>query len=94
MDLPSGPDGSDKVHITMLPNPSHLEIVNPVACGKVRGRLMSRSQGDYAAEDSKEIMGEKTVCLQVHNGTLIVIQNGLHFNFEFSFPLRFMATLL
>lgn len=27
-----------KVHITMLPNPSHLEAQNPVAMGKARGR--------------------------------------------------------
>ena len=28
-------DGSSQVHVSMLPNPSHLEAVNPVTAGKV-----------------------------------------------------------
>ena len=28
------------VHVTMLPNPSHLEAVNPVAVGKTRGEFV------------------------------------------------------
>ena len=31
------PDGN-KLHVTFLPNPSHLESVNPVACGKSYAR--------------------------------------------------------
>ena len=34
MDLPTS--GGGTVHCTMLPNPSHLEAVNPVAAGKTR----------------------------------------------------------
>ena len=34
VDLPTS--GGGKVHCTMLPNPSHLEAVNPVAAGKTR----------------------------------------------------------
>ena len=31
--------------VTLLPNPSHLEAVNPVTVGKARGRLLSLAQG-------------------------------------------------
>ena len=37
-------------HVTMLPNPSHLEAVNPVAVGKTRARHMSRALGEYSAQ--------------------------------------------
>ena len=47
----------------MLPNPSHLEAVNPVACGKARARHMSKDLGHYA--DEGEDMGEHIVCVQV-----------------------------
>ena len=62
------------VHVTMLPNPSHLEAVNPVACGKVRGRHMSRSIGDYAAKGEDE-MGGEVVCVQVMRGTTRTIRD-------------------
>ncbi|KAM3926433.1 2-oxoadipate dehydrogenase complex component E1 isoform 2-T2 [Leptodactylus fuscus] len=58
--------GSDKsLHVTMLPNPSHLEAINPVAVGKTRGRQQSLSEGDYS-QDSSAQPGDKVVCLQVH----------------------------
>ncbi|KAM6154805.1 2-oxoadipate dehydrogenase complex component E1 [Erethizon dorsatum] len=53
------------LHVTMLPNPSHLEAVNPVAVGKTRGRQQSRQDGDYAADGSAR-PGDKVICLQVH----------------------------
>lgn len=31
-------DLADGVHVSVLPNPSHLEAVNPVALGKTRAR--------------------------------------------------------
>ena len=37
-------------HVTMLPNPSHLEAVNPVAMGKARARHMSANTGDYSVK--------------------------------------------
>ena len=37
------------VHFTMLPNPSHLEAVNPVALGKVRARQLTCGDGPYSA---------------------------------------------
>ncbi|XP_073445078.1 2-oxoadipate dehydrogenase complex component E1 isoform X3 [Dendrobates tinctorius] len=58
--------GSDKaLHVTMLPNPSHLEAINPVAVGKTRARQQSLSDGDYSSDGSAQ-PGDKVVCLQVH----------------------------
>ena len=35
------------VHVTILPNPSHLEAVNPVAVGKTRAKYLESLRGDY-----------------------------------------------
>lgn len=51
------------LHVTMLPNPSHLEAVNPVAVGKTRGRQQSREDGDYSPNGSAQ-PGDKVICLQ------------------------------
>ena len=48
-------------HVTMLPNPSHLEAVNPVAVGKARGKHMTQKKGDYG--EGK--MGDDILCVQV-----------------------------
>lgn len=52
------------VHVTLLPNPSHLEAINPVAVGKTRGRQQSLLDGDYSPESSAQ-PGDKVICLQV-----------------------------
>ena len=41
-------------HVTMLPNPSHLEAVNPVAVGKTRARHMSRACGEYSSDQGDQ----------------------------------------
>lgn len=53
-----------KLYVTMLPNPSHLEAVNPVACGKTRARQRSLGEGCYSSDPSAR-PGDKVVCLQV-----------------------------
>ncbi|KAM9352617.1 2-oxoadipate dehydrogenase complex component E1 [Symphorus nematophorus] len=53
------------LHVTMLPNPSHLEAINPVAQGKTRARQQLKKEGDYSPEDSAQ-PGDHVVCLQVH----------------------------
>lgn len=53
------------LHVTMLPNPSHLEAINPVAQGKARARQQLRKEGDYSPEDNAQ-PGDQVICLQVH----------------------------
>ncbi|XP_020515663.2 2-oxoadipate dehydrogenase complex component E1 [Labrus bergylta] len=53
------------IHVTMLPNPSHLEAINPVAQGKARARQQLKKEGDYSPEDKAQ-PGDQVVCLQVH----------------------------
>nr|XP_006633362.2 PREDICTED: probable 2-oxoglutarate dehydrogenase E1 component DHKTD1, mitochondrial isoform X1 [Lepisosteus oculatus] len=53
------------LHVTMLPNPSHLEAINPVTVGKTRGRQQSKKDGDYSPDSSGQ-PGDKVICLQVH----------------------------
>lgn len=52
------------LHVTMLPNPSHLEAINPVAQGKTRARQQLRKEGDYSPHDSAQ-PGDQVICLQV-----------------------------
>lgn len=52
------------VHVTMLPNPSHLEAINPVAQGKARARQQLQKEGDYSPDDSAQ-PGDRVVCVQV-----------------------------
>lgn len=53
------------LHVTMLPNPSHLEAINPVAQGKARARQQLRKEGDYSPEENA-YPGDRVICLQVH----------------------------
>ena len=49
----------------MLPNPSHLEAVNPVAMGKTRARAQSLQLGDYSRKlDSRP--GDGLLCALIH----------------------------
>ena len=61
------------LHVTMLPNPSHLEAVNPVAVGKTRGRHMSREMGEYRTGGPGR-MGEAGLCVQIHGDAALAGQ--------------------
>ena len=50
----------------MLPNPSHLEAVNPVTMGKARARHMSANKGDYGLGGQDEVTGSDVLCVLVH----------------------------
>lgn len=52
------------LHVTMLPNPSHLEAINPVTQGKARSRQQVKQDGDYS-NDSNARPGDRVICLQV-----------------------------
>lgn len=54
------------LHVTMLPNPSHLEAINPVTQGKTRSRQQIKQDGDYSP-DSNAKPGDKVICLQVQS---------------------------
>jgi len=56
---------SHPLRVILLPNPSHLEAANPVACGKARGRHMSGNKGDYDTSQDG-IVGDDVLCVQVH----------------------------
>ena len=45
-------------HVTMLPNPSHLDAVDPVVVGKVRGRQLTLKDGCYSDRPDSQ-MGDK-----------------------------------
>jgi probable 2-oxoglutarate dehydrogenase E1 component DHKTD1 len=56
-------DGKSGLHLSMLPNPSHLEAINPVVAGKARGK-----QIHYINENSYENckLGDKVLAVQLH----------------------------
>lgn len=54
------------VHVTMLPNPSHLEAVNPVAMGKARARAWSMNKGDYSPDERSARAGDSVLNVLVH----------------------------
>ena len=49
--------GDEKLHVSMLPNPSHLEAANPVTVGKARAKQLNWKEGHYSDESS--LMGDK-----------------------------------
>jgi len=57
-------------HVTMLPNPSHLEAVNPVAVGKARCVHLNKGKGDYGSG----AMGDDILCVQVHGDAALAGQ--------------------
>lgn len=67
--------GGKSVHVTMVPNPSHLEANNPVAVGKTRGRLQTRRDATYYSDASSAgVPGDRALCLQVHGDASFAAQ--------------------
>ncbi|CAF3579917.1 unnamed protein product [Rotaria socialis] len=58
-------DGKN-VHVSLIPNPSHLEANNPVAVGKTRACQLSLKDGHYANAENASRHGDKALCIQVH----------------------------
>jgi len=58
------------VHVTMLPNPSHLEAVNPVAVGKTRAKHLTVGGGEYGTGT----MGDSALCVQIHGDAAVAGQ--------------------
>ncbi|EKM75012.1 hypothetical protein AGABI1DRAFT_123391 [Agaricus bisporus var. burnettii JB137-S8] len=56
-------DGAENpIKVSLLPNPSHLEAVNPVALGKTRAKQFSLLK--TSPEDCQ--LGDKVMCVQLH----------------------------
>lgn len=53
------------IHISLLPNPSHLEAISPATCGKVRAKLLSKKLPPYF-ESNEKTPGYPILSLQVH----------------------------
>lgn len=72
MDIPSHFSVSEeyefdgkKVHLTMLPNPSHLEAVNPVSMGKARSKQQSLRDGAFN-DDTSKLFGSNVINVILH----------------------------
>ncbi|KZS96382.1 dehydrogenase E1 and transketolase domain-containing protein 1 [Sistotremastrum niveocremeum HHB9708] len=56
------PGANNPIKVTLLPNPSHLEAVNPVAMGKTRAKQFSLLE----SSDADCTLGDKVMCVQLH----------------------------
>ncbi|KAG1729579.1 thiamine diphosphate-binding protein [Suillus lakei] len=58
---------ADGIKVSLLPNPSHLEAVNPVALGKARAKQYSLLKTLSDSENNQDCMlGDKVMCVQLH----------------------------
>jgi 2-oxoglutarate dehydrogenase E1 component len=57
-------DEGKKVHISLTPNPSHLETVAPVVGGIVRAKIDNRHKGDYSKACAIALHGDAAVAGQ------------------------------
>lgn len=72
VDIPT--DNNRDIHISLLPNPSHLETVNPMCVGKARARLHHRKCHDYSASASAD--GNSPVLpIQIHGDAALAGKN-------------------
>ncbi|CAL1677444.1 unnamed protein product [Lasius platythorax] len=60
--------GQKSLHVTMLRNPSHLEIVNPVSMGKTRGIMQTIQEAAYGRTEQ---WSDKVINIQVSHGKLL-----------------------
>lgn len=54
----------NKIHLTMLHNPSHLEAVNPVSMGKTRSKQQTLRDGAFSS-DAQKHFGSNVINVQV-----------------------------
>lgn len=59
-----------KVHLSMLPNPSHLEAVNPVVMGKTRSKQQSLRDGAFN-DDKNKLFGSEAISVILHGDAAI-----------------------
>uniref|UniRef100_A0A2L2Y0C6 Putative 2-oxoglutarate dehydrogenase E1 component DHKTD1, mitochondrial n=2 Tax=Parasteatoda tepidariorum TaxID=114398 RepID=A0A2L2Y0C6_PARTP len=56
---------NSNVHVTLLPNPSHLEAISPVVAGYARSRLQTMKAADYSEQSDSNIK-YPVLPIQVH----------------------------
>ena len=64
-------EGGGPLHVNLLPNPSHLEAINPVVAGKARAKLLTMERGGYGREgvsegDGNEVSVNKPEITKTH----------------------------
>lgn len=58
---------ADGIKVSLLPNPSHLEAVSPVALGKARAKQYSLLKTLSNGKNNQDCMlGDKVMCVQLH----------------------------
>jgi 2-oxoglutarate dehydrogenase E1 component len=55
---------SKRIHVSLVPNPSHLEAVDPLVLGKARSKQMHTKDGLYA--DEPTLRGNKVATFLIH----------------------------
>ncbi|UJR09540.1 hypothetical protein I4U23_013777 [Adineta vaga] len=72
------------LHVSLIPNPSHLEANNPVAVGKTRACQLSLKDGHYADTENTKQHGDKALCIQVHGDASFAGQGIIPETFQLS----------
>lgn len=71
-----------KIHINLVPNPSHLEAVDPLVLGKARSKQMHLKDGYYAAEPSSNC--NKVATMLIHGDAAFAGQGIVPETFQLS----------
>ncbi|KAI0754007.1 dehydrogenase E1 and transketolase domain-containing protein 1 [Daedaleopsis nitida] len=58
--------GSKPLRVSLLPNPSHLEAINPVALGKTRAKQFALLKTLAQAGETDCRPGDRVMCVQLH----------------------------
>ncbi|GAB1600706.1 probable 2-oxoglutarate dehydrogenase E1 component DHKTD1, mitochondrial [Argonauta hians] len=74
--------GDNTVHLSLIPNPSHLEANNPVAVGKARAKTQSLKVGDYDQDGTQNT--DNVLCFQVHGDASFSAQGIISETFSFA----------
>jgi probable 2-oxoglutarate dehydrogenase E1 component DHKTD1 len=60
--------------LSLLPNPAHLEAVNPVSMGKTRSQLQVMQDGAFSPYDKNKPFGSSALNIQLHGDAAITGQ--------------------
>ena len=60
------PGAEKPLHVSLLPNPSHLEAINPVALGKTRAKQFALLKELQREGETSCMPGDRVMCVQLH----------------------------